>query len=63
VHGGRDPVVPARFSKALYEAAPEPKEIWFARDAGHENLAGFGALDAAFVFIARRVGFQRAQPR
>jgi len=63
VHGGRDPVVPARFSKALYAAAPEPKEIWFAADAGHEDLAGYGALDAAFDFIARRAGFQPGQPR
>jgi fermentation-respiration switch protein FrsA (DUF1100 family) len=62
VHGGRDQVVPTRFTKALYAAAPEPKEIWFSADAGHEDLAGFGALDAAFDFIGRRVGFQPGKP-
>ena len=63
LHGGRDPVVPARFSKALYEAAPEPKEIWFAVDAGHEDLAHFGALDAAFDFIGRHIGFPPSNAR
>ena len=63
VHGGRDQIVPTRFTKALYAIAPEPKEIWFSADAGHEDLAGYGALDAAFDFIARRLGFQPASPR
>src|SRR5204862_8210430 len=44
--GGGDVVVPARFSQALFDAAPEPKESWFVPDAGHVNLDRFGALDA-----------------
>ena len=63
VHGGRDQIVPTRFTQALYAAAPEPKEIWFSADAGHEDLAGFGALDAAFDFLRRRLGFQPGQSR
>ncbi len=54
--GGHDAIVPARFSQALFDAAPEPKESWFAPDAGHEELAGFGALDIVVAFIERRVG-------
>jgi fermentation-respiration switch protein FrsA (DUF1100 family) len=55
LHGGRDAIVPDRFSRALFDAAPEPKEVWFAPDAGHEELAGFGALDRVVAFIERRV--------
>ena len=46
--------MPAPFSEALFDAAPEPKESWFAPDAGHVNLDGFGALDAVVAFIERR---------
>ena len=53
--GGGDAVVPARFSQALFEAAPEPKESWLAPDAGHVNLDGFGALDEVVAFIDRCV--------
>lgn len=55
LRGGNDAVVPGRFSQALFDAAPEPKESWFAPDAGHEELAEFGALDAVVAFIERRV--------
>jgi len=56
LRGGRDAIVPDRFSQALFDAAPEPKESWFAPDAGHEELAGFGALDAVVDFLRRRLG-------
>lgn len=55
LHGERDRVVPMRFGRALFEAAPEPKEFWFAREAGHDDLAQFGALEAVRSFIERRV--------
>ena len=55
LQGGRDAVVPPRFGQALYRAAPEPKELWVAPEAGHEDLAGYGALDAAVAFIERYV--------
>lgn len=58
LHGERDRVVPARFGRALFDAAPEPKEGWFAPEADHGDIANFGGLDAAFDFIKRRVGFQ-----
>ena len=55
LQGSRDVVVPPRFGRILFDAAPEPKELWVAPNGGHEDLRDFGALDAAFDFIRRRV--------
>jgi hypothetical protein len=55
LHGGRDTVIPMRFGRALLDAAPGPKEGWFAPEAGHGDLARFGALDAVAVFLEQRV--------
>ena len=55
LHGKRDRVVPIRYGRALFDAAPEPKEGWFAPDAGHEDLARYGGLDVAIAFIERRL--------
>ena len=56
LHGERDRVVPLRFGRALFDAAPEPKELWLAREAGHENLVRHGAFEAVLDFLRRRVG-------
>jgi fermentation-respiration switch protein FrsA (DUF1100 family) len=56
LHGERDRVVPVRFGRALFEAAPEPKESWFVPAAGHEDLARYGGLDVTIAFIERRLG-------
>ena len=56
LHGAYDTVVPARFGRALFDAAPEPKEFWYSPEAGHEDLARFGALDAVIGFLERRRG-------
>jgi uncharacterized protein len=56
LHGEGDRVVPVRFGRALLDAAPEPKEGWFAPEAGHEDLARFGGLDVVVAFIERRLG-------
>jgi hypothetical protein len=52
----RDRVVPIRFGRALLDAAPEPKEGCFAPEAGHENLARYGSLDAVVAFIDYSLG-------
>jgi uncharacterized protein len=62
LHGERDMIVPVRHGRALLAAAPEPKEGWFAPWAGHENLAQFGALDAAISFIERRICCAPSEP-
>jgi uncharacterized protein len=56
LHGERDRVVPVRFGRALFDAAPEPKEFWLAREAGHEDLVQYGAFEAVLEFLRRRVG-------
>jgi hypothetical protein len=56
LHGERDRVVPVRFGRALFDAAPEPKELWLAREAGHEDLVRHGAFEAVLDFLRRRVG-------
>jgi uncharacterized protein len=56
LHGERDRIVPIRFGRALFNAAPEPKEGWFAPEAGHEDLARYGSLDVVVGFIERRLG-------
>jgi hypothetical protein len=55
LHGERDRVVPIRFGRALFEAAPEPKEFWLSREAGHENLMRLGGFEAALQFLERRI--------
>ena len=55
LHGERDRVVPVRYGRALFDAAPEPKEGWFAPEAGHEDLARYGSLDVVVGFINRRL--------
>jgi hypothetical protein len=34
---------------------PEPKEGWFAPEAGHKDLARFCSLDVVVAFIDRRL--------
>jgi uncharacterized protein len=55
LHGERDRVIPIRFGRALFDAAPEPKEFWGGREAGHETLMQFGAFEAVLSFLERRV--------
>jgi hypothetical protein len=55
LHGERDTVVPVRMGRALLAAATAPKEGWFSPEAGHENLAQFGAFEAAAAFIERQL--------
>jgi uncharacterized protein len=41
IHGTADTVVPVEMSKKLFDAAPEPKQLYIVLDAGHNNLAEF----------------------
>jgi len=45
-----------RFGRALFDAAPQPKELWLSREAGHEDLVRYGALEAVLDFLRRRGG-------
>ncbi len=55
LHGGQDTIVPVRFGRALFDAAPEPKESRFVAGAGHVDLDGFGGLEIVVSFIERRL--------
>ncbi len=39
VHGDQDFDIPADMSKTLYAASPEPKTLWIAPGAGHNNIS------------------------
>ena len=56
IHGERDRVVPTRFGRALYEAAPEPKEAHFIANSGHEDLFDRGAGPLILSFLERHLG-------
>jgi len=53
VHGEMDTVVPWKFGKRLYDAAPQPKELLLIENANHNNLYEFGASNAIIKFIER----------
>jgi alpha-beta hydrolase superfamily lysophospholipase len=42
VHGASDPYVPSRFSEALYNAAPTPKQLLLVPGASHNNSMWIG---------------------
>jgi hypothetical protein len=52
MHGARDQIIPVAMGRAVHAAAPEPKQLWIASDAGHIDLVEAGAIEAAFQFVA-----------
>lgn len=55
VHGERDQVVPVKFGRELFAAAPEPKEAVFLPAADHVDLFDYGVERKIIEFIGRRV--------
>jgi uncharacterized protein len=51
--GGRDTIVPPAQGRELLAAAPPPKELWVAPEAGHNDLVSFGVIEAAIAFVVR----------
>ncbi len=54
VHGEADLIVPVRFGRALFAAAPEPKQGVFIAGAGHNDVPFKGGADAVLAFLAER---------
>ena len=52
-HGDRDRTIPIRFGKGLFEAAVEPKESLWLKEASHNNLYDYGASQAVLDFLGR----------
>jgi uncharacterized protein len=50
-----DRVVPVRFGRALYAAAPQPKEVWTTPQGGHNHVGGNGGIAATIAFVRRRL--------
>jgi fermentation-respiration switch protein FrsA (DUF1100 family) len=53
LHGSEDEVIPASSSRALFEAAREPKEYVEFQGGGHSDLFGHGALERIRPFLAK----------
>ncbi len=51
IQGERDEVVPVRFGRRLFEAAPEPKRSLFLPRGRHNNLFDHGAAAAILTFL------------
>jgi hypothetical protein len=49
--GGRDVTVPPAMGQTVFAAANEPKVLWLAADAGHNDLGAAGALDVVQRFV------------
>jgi hypothetical protein len=62
MHGALDQIVPVAMGRALYAAAPDPKRLWIAPEAGHLDLVEAGAIAMAGDFVAQldRVTAERA---
>ena len=53
LHGSEDKTVPARFGKALYNLALEPKTLEIFEGGSHNDLYDFGAADAVVRFVEK----------
>ncbi|MEG4117848.1 alpha/beta fold hydrolase [Microcoleus sp. N9_B4] len=45
IHGTADNVVPVEMSKKMFDAAPEPKQLYIVPDGGHNNVAQIGGTE------------------
>ena len=52
IHGERDRIIPTRFGRRLFQAAPQPKEAHFLPGAGHNDLFEHGLVDIELKFLA-----------
>lgn len=51
LHGTADMVVPYRYGKALFDAAPEPKQMETFPGGGHNDLYGYNADGRILTFL------------
>jgi uncharacterized protein len=49
-----DTIIPARFGRALYAAAPEPKMMWSTDQGDHNDVGALGGFEVAIDFVRRR---------
>lgn len=51
IHGEADRIVPVRFGRRLFDAAPDPKTAHFVPEAGHNNLDQFAISDLVIAWL------------
>ncbi|MEG4575771.1 alpha/beta fold hydrolase [Microcoleus sp. N3A4] len=56
IHGTADSVVPAQMSKKLFDAAPDPKQLYIVPDGGHNNVAQIGGAEYLLA-VSQFLGF------
>ena len=56
LHGTLDTVVPLTLGQALFDVAPEPKEMAVLRGAGHSDIYAFGAFPRLEEFLRTHLG-------
>jgi len=54
MHGERDRIIPIRYGRELFQAAPEPKEAWWFAEGNHTNFDEFGGPAAVLGFLKRQ---------
>lgn len=52
IHGLADTTIPFKFGKALFEAAPEPKELYAIPKAKHDDLFKYGGAQRVMHFLS-----------
>jgi fermentation-respiration switch protein FrsA (DUF1100 family) len=55
MHGERDRIVPIRYGRALFAAAPEPKEAKWYPEVNHVDFEDFGGSAAVLDFLRRHL--------
>lgn len=55
-HGDRDRVVPERFGRKLFAAAPEPKKALWVEEASHNDLWNFPEVEGAILEFLASLG-------
>ncbi|NKB58558.1 MAG: prolyl oligopeptidase family serine peptidase [Alphaproteobacteria bacterium] len=55
IHGERDRVIPPKFARMLFDAAPEPKEAHFLPEGQHNDLLDYGLARLVIDFLDRRL--------
>ncbi len=55
IHGESDRVIPVKFGRRLFDAAPETKEAHFLPGAAHNNLIDFGMAPLVIDFLERNL--------
>lgn len=60
LQGTLDRVVQPPMGQAVFAAANQPKRLWTAPEAGHNNLAAYEVIEMTIVFVLENILTPRA---